>query len=182
MNKIYIGAGFFALMVLIVGGAFAYQVKKGKMVQKPEQIACTMEAKLCPDGSYVGRTGPKCEFTDCPNLPEAPQESSTAKINQRILQKGLYFTPIELTEDSRCPTDVTCVWAGTVKLRTKIEDGTTSTTTMLTLETPVVIFGKSVTLTKVEPAKDSTQPTGVGDYKFTFDVSHRDSTTTSTIR
>ena len=29
-------------------------------------IACTMEAKLCPDGSYVGRTGPNCEFTPCP--------------------------------------------------------------------------------------------------------------------
>lgn len=28
--------------------------------------ACTMEAKLCPDGSYVGRTGPNCEFTQCP--------------------------------------------------------------------------------------------------------------------
>lgn len=31
------------------------------------QVACTQEAKLCPDGSYVGRTGPKCEFTACPN-------------------------------------------------------------------------------------------------------------------
>ncbi|MBF8249775.1 MAG: hypothetical protein HW400_376 [Candidatus Levybacteria bacterium] len=30
-------------------------------------IACTMEAKLCPDGkTYVGRTGPKCEFSPCP--------------------------------------------------------------------------------------------------------------------
>ncbi len=28
--------------------------------------ACTQEAKLCPDGSYVGRTGPNCEFTPCP--------------------------------------------------------------------------------------------------------------------
>lgn len=28
-------------------------------------IACTMDAKMCPDGSYVGRTGPKCEFV-CP--------------------------------------------------------------------------------------------------------------------
>jgi len=25
-------------------------------------VACTMEAKLCPDGSVVGRTGPTCEF------------------------------------------------------------------------------------------------------------------------
>jgi len=29
--------------------------------------ACTEEAKLCPDGSYVGRTGPNCEFAPCPN-------------------------------------------------------------------------------------------------------------------
>jgi len=33
-----------------------------------QPIACTQEAKLCPDGSYVGRTGPNCEFTDCPTV------------------------------------------------------------------------------------------------------------------
>lgn len=31
-----------------------------------EPIACTMEAKICPDGSAVGRTGPNCEFAPCP--------------------------------------------------------------------------------------------------------------------
>ena len=31
-----------------------------------ERIACTQEAKLCPDGSAVGRTGPNCEFAPCP--------------------------------------------------------------------------------------------------------------------
>ncbi|MCX6718983.1 MAG: IPT/TIG domain-containing protein [Candidatus Taylorbacteria bacterium] len=29
-------------------------------------VACTMDAKMCPDGSYVGRVGPKCEFQACP--------------------------------------------------------------------------------------------------------------------
>ena len=29
-------------------------------------IVCTQDAKQCPDGSYVGRTGPKCEFAPCP--------------------------------------------------------------------------------------------------------------------
>ncbi len=29
-------------------------------------IACTMEARLCPDGSAVGRQGPNCEFKKCP--------------------------------------------------------------------------------------------------------------------
>lgn len=32
--------------------------------QKP--VACTQEAKLCSDGSSVGRTGPNCEFAPCP--------------------------------------------------------------------------------------------------------------------
>jgi hypothetical protein len=29
-------------------------------------VACTLEAKLCPDGSHVSRTGPNCEFAPCP--------------------------------------------------------------------------------------------------------------------
>ena len=28
-------------------------------------VVCTMDAKQCPDGSFVGRTGPDCEFI-CP--------------------------------------------------------------------------------------------------------------------
>lgn len=30
--------------------------------------ACTQEAKLCLDGSAVGRTGPNCEFAECPTV------------------------------------------------------------------------------------------------------------------
>ena len=29
-------------------------------------VMCTMDVKLCPDGSAVGRSGPNCEFTPCP--------------------------------------------------------------------------------------------------------------------
>lgn len=31
---------------------------------------CTMDAKLCPDGTPVGRTGPNCEFAPCPGQDE----------------------------------------------------------------------------------------------------------------
>lgn len=30
-----------------------------------DQVMCTMDALECPDGTYVGRTGPNCEFV-CP--------------------------------------------------------------------------------------------------------------------
>jgi hypothetical protein len=31
-----------------------------------EAVACTLDAKMCPDGSYVGRIPPSCEFAACP--------------------------------------------------------------------------------------------------------------------
>jgi hypothetical protein len=32
----------------------------------PPSTGCTEEAKVCPDGTAVGRTGPNCEFAPCP--------------------------------------------------------------------------------------------------------------------
>ena len=29
-------------------------------------VMCTMDAKMCPDGTYVGRQGPSCQFAPCP--------------------------------------------------------------------------------------------------------------------
>ena len=40
-----------------------------------ELVACTMDAKLCPDGSAVGRVGPDCAFAPCPA--EQPAETVT---------------------------------------------------------------------------------------------------------
>jgi len=34
-------------------------------VENEEGAICTMDSVLCPDGSYVERTGPDCEFV-CP--------------------------------------------------------------------------------------------------------------------
>ena len=50
--------------------------------EKCEAVACTMEAKMCPDGiTYVGRTAPNCNFAPCPDLNEhictAEEKSAT---------------------------------------------------------------------------------------------------------
>jgi hypothetical protein len=31
-----------------------------------DAVMCAMDAMQCPDGSFVGRVGPKCEFATCP--------------------------------------------------------------------------------------------------------------------
>lgn len=40
---------------------------------------CTTEAKLCPDGSAVGRTGPNCEFAKCPGEGEEMMRDDAGK-------------------------------------------------------------------------------------------------------
>jgi len=44
---------------------------KGVDILTDEIIACTAEAKICPDGSAVGRVGPNCEFAACPGEGDA---------------------------------------------------------------------------------------------------------------
>jgi hypothetical protein len=35
-------------------------------------FACTMDAKVCPDGTYVGRIPPYCQFAACPYATTIP--------------------------------------------------------------------------------------------------------------
>lgn len=35
-------------------------------ITRPKEVVCTMDAKICPDGTAVGRHGPMCQFDDCP--------------------------------------------------------------------------------------------------------------------
>lgn len=53
-----------AAIVLIAGVVFL-TLTSG--VQNDNEVECTLEAMICPDGSSVGRTGPSCEFTPCPS-------------------------------------------------------------------------------------------------------------------
>jgi len=48
------------------------------------QRACTQEAKLCPDGSAVGRTGPNCEFAPCPGE-EQKTTSTLSEAQARVI-------------------------------------------------------------------------------------------------
>ncbi len=38
----------------------------GNILGNQTEKACTQEAKICPDGTAVGRSGPNCEFGPCP--------------------------------------------------------------------------------------------------------------------
>lgn len=62
------------IAVLSGGGYWAY--RKYAPPDDGVYVACTQEARSCPDGSSVGRIPPRCEFATCPSggTPLPPEE------------------------------------------------------------------------------------------------------------
>jgi hypothetical protein len=172
----------FVVFLALAGGAVAYnQNKGGTLPSTPDNgggVVCTMEAKLCPDGSYVGRTGPHCEFAACPTATSAASTSTVtveAKINQKIEKLGVTIIPLEVLEDSRCPSDVQCIQAGTVRLKASLAGGLGLGlyNATLTLGKPLTTEAETITLVSVTPGKVSTHQISPTEYVFTFTITKR---------
>ncbi len=97
----------FIVFTLVIGFYFWNGSKiKTSIVQKNNKKGCTLEAKLCPDGSSVGRAGPNCEFDPCPGEKEGILISSP-KNNEKVKNpfkiegqaKGFWFFESEFTAE-----------------------------------------------------------------------------------
>ena len=64
---------------------------------------CTQEVKQCPDGSYVGRVGPNCEFKQCPNPDTTPGGVGCTR-DARLCPDGSYVGRVgPRCEFKQCP-------------------------------------------------------------------------------
>jgi hypothetical protein len=159
---------FFIFAIIIIAVVIAKE-SFWKKTENYEPVACTMDAKMCPDGSYVGRTGPKCEFQACPDM----NTNTIAAIDQTVVIANTSITPIELVEDSRCPIDVQCIQAGTVRVKVRmVSEGDLITEAIIGLSSPANFDGKVISLKSVTPKeKNSKVEIGAEQYKFEFSVS-----------
>ena len=157
---------FVSIVVLIVVGSIVFKYEKH--ADKGSQIACTDEAKLCPDGSAVGRVEPNCEFTACPIVKVIPVTTTT--LGKTITVEGVVITPTTVLEDSRCPVNVQCIQAGTVRVITRLESEGHKQEVTLTLNTPIRFMGKRVELQEVTPVKNTKAAFEKDAYVFKFVV------------
>ena len=95
----------------IIGAVLLFGVVAGVVfwerlpfVGDEEQVYCTQDAKLCPDGSYVGRVGPNCEFAACPEV-------------QMRNVSLYYYDPVQDQDDS---SNVLCNREGLVSVTREI--------------------------------------------------------------
>jgi len=82
------------LILGMVGGVY-YFITQKTSVAPPK--ACTQEAKICPDGSSVGRTGPNCEFSPCPTTSPTKTQDETA--NWKTYTNGYFNLSMKYPSD-----------------------------------------------------------------------------------
>ncbi len=95
-----------------------------------------------------------------------------AGIGQTAYVNGPKVTPLALMEDSRCPMNARCVWAGQVRVTVRIDTGAGYVTREMTSNKPIPIADGSLELVKVTPDRVAGgEPIRRTDYRFGFKFS-----------
>ena len=99
-----------------------------------------------------------------------PQPAGYAvPLSQPVRVGELVVTPKKLVEDSRCPMNARCVWAGRVVVKTRIAGEGWADTADLTLGEPYGTHGKVVALVSVRPEKTTDHEILLGEYRFDYE-------------
>jgi len=109
--------------------------------------------------------------------PAATSSSKSLKLETSIglgaTAFGVKIIPLELLEDSRCPINVVCIQAGTVRVRARVESVLGTSTMIFKLDDPVNTESEIMTLVEVQPLKIAGQESPMRNYRFFFTVAKR---------
>ena len=97
----------------------------------------------------------------CTTVPISSRQVRTdglATFGQPTRVGPLIITPQALAEDSRCPVNARCIWAGRVVLRTRVDGPGWRETAMLTLGLSYATHGFRFALISAEPGKIAGSP------------------------
>lgn len=113
-------------------------------------------------------TSPEDQAGSKPTVLANKTATTTLAIGETATINGTPIKVLSLVEDSRCPVDVQCIQAGTVRVRVAVGANGEA---VLTLGEPKTFGVVDVTLDSVIPAeKNSQQTIPLGDYRFLFTV------------
>lgn len=110
-----------------------------------------------------------CATTSAPPPAQVDADGiARATLNQRVYVDGPQVTPIKLLEDSRCPINARCVWAGRVRLEVRIDLGSRSETREISTEQPIQVADGQLALVEVEPGLMAGEQAKPEEYRFGF--------------
>lgn len=107
-------------------------------------------------------------LTACASAPAAVPEGP-ARLGQAVRIGGPIVRPLSVIEDSRCPANARCIWAGRVVVRAEVRGGDWRRTVDLTLgDAGVTVADGRLRLVSVTPERLG-KPIPRTAYHFTFE-------------
>lgn len=114
------------------------------------------------------------QATSTPETLTPAPTTAVIALNERVQVGMIFVTPLEILEESRCPTDVVCIWAGTIRIKARIESSLGDSVVELKIDVPVTTEAETITLVKADPAPKAANPTPKSAYRFTITVAERE--------
>lgn len=96
-------------------------------------------------------------------------DGSNVALGQRAMVDGPIVEPIKILEDSRCPMNARCIWAGRVRLQMVWIRGNGDRQPFeVTLGEPAQLADGQFTLESVRPERQTNVTLKPEDYRFSF--------------
>ena len=113
----------------------------------------------------------------CAIIPDAPivegtpvPEGTPVGLDQPVHAGTVVVTPKRVIEDSRCPINARCVWAGRLIVETRIDGAGWRDTTRITLGETYATHGHVIALVSAEPGRMTGEDPAPGDYRFVYEA------------
>lgn len=78
------GVALLIIMIVVIVGAILYFINP---IPPEKELLCPTDLKLCPNGSYVGRTFPNCSFLECPEPKISDTETEMTREQDIIIDE-----------------------------------------------------------------------------------------------
>ncbi len=126
-----------------------------------------------PKTPAVEVTGNETSTSTSPtsSLAIRPYGEVELKLGETANFNGISITPLSIVEDSRCPSDVQCIQAGTVRVNVKsLQNGGITKESIVGLNVPAKIDTFTVALVTVTPGTKAGSKISDSDYRLRFRV------------
>jgi hypothetical protein len=128
--------------------------------------------------AVAGLAGACAASNNAPTQPGAASKVTLQPGSQQTPFTGLYVSLISVSNESRCPTGVQCVWQGDAEVKLGVSSDTLDLTAPITLHTGIEprsaeARGYVIRLDSLKPYPNSQTPIAQGDYRAFVTVTRK---------
>ncbi len=139
-------------------------------------VAILVAASVCCGSRVPGPTSPATEPDPQSNQDKPPQVTLRAGGTYDVPGRGATVTFVRVTEDSRCPTGVNCVWEGDAAVELRVQAGAAAPATVQLhtndrFDREATAGGLRLRLESLEPYPQADRAIAAGDYRIVLSIS-----------